>query len=79
MFDLFGSIGYDYDRQYFRTWNVGIHKAIRCFSYRVRLASEVRPLLTSGGVRPQEEKYIMFEVGLLPLVTLPLKIAVEGL
>lgn len=78
-FDLFGSIGYDYDRQYFRTWNVGIHKAIRCFSYRVRLASEVRPLLTSSGVRPQEEKYIMFEVGLLPLVTLPLKISVEGL
>ena len=78
-FDLFGSIGYDYDRRYFRTWNFGIHKAIRCFSYRVRLASEVRPLLTSGGVRPQEEKYIMFEVGLLPLVTLPLKISVEGL
>lgn len=78
-FDIFGSIGYDYDRKYIRTWNTGIQKAIRCFSYRVRVASEIRPLLTSDGVRPQEDHYIVFEIGLLPLVSMPFKINTKGL
>ncbi len=77
-FDLFGSIGYDYKENYFRTWNVGIQKDIRCFSYRFRVASETRPILTTSGIRPQDNHYMLLEFRLLPLVTVPYKHNMRG-
>ncbi|WP_181566266.1 LPS-assembly protein LptD [Helicobacter monodelphidis] len=73
-FGVFGSLGYDYKEHYFRTWNVGLQKSVRCFSYRVRLANEMRPILTTSGIQPQENRYILFELQFDPVGAVSIKL-----
>lgn len=72
-FSLFGSLGYDYQEKYFRTWSAGIQKEVKCFSYRLRFANEIRPVLTTTGAKPVEDRYVMFEFRFVPVISAKIK------
>lgn len=72
-FTLFASVGYDFEEDYFRMWNVGVKKEVKCFSYQLRLANEIRPILTSTGAKPTKDQYVMFEFRFMPLLSTRLK------
>ncbi len=74
-FDLFANVGYDYKEHYLKTWQVGISTQIRCFSFGVKYVSEIYPMLTSRGAEARDDKYVLFTIEFIPLLSSDVKIA----
>lgn len=72
-FDVFANAGYDYREKYFKTWQVGVDMQIRCFSFGVKYVSEIYPMLTSRGAEARDDKYILFTIQFIPLLSSDLK------
>ena len=72
-FDIFANAGYDYREKYFKTWQVGVDMQIRCFSFGVKYVSEIYPMLTSRGAEARDDKYILFTIQFIPLLSSDLK------
>lgn len=72
-FDVFANAGYDYREKYFKTWQVGVDMQIRCFSFGVKYVSEIYPMLTSRGAEARDDKYILFTIQFIPLLSGDLK------
>ncbi|MGP1450828.1 MAG: LPS-assembly protein LptD [Wolinella sp.] len=70
---LFADAGYDYTEDYFRRWSVGISKDVKCFSYTLRFVNEIRPVLTTTGAKPTEDRYVMFEFRFIPVMSARIK------
>lgn len=73
-FNIYAKIGYDYKENYFKTWQVGVDTSIRCFSFGVKYVSEIYPTLTTRGAEAKDEKYVLFEIKFIPLLSSDLKV-----
>ncbi|TLD89277.1 LPS assembly protein LptD [Helicobacter sp. MIT 05-5294] len=72
--DIFASAGYDYKESYFKTWQVGFETSIRCFSFGVKYVSEIYPTLTTRGAEAKDDKYVLFTIKFIPLLSSDLKV-----
>lgn len=62
------NVGYDMGIKYLKDWYVTISKDIRCFGIGLKLAQDVRPVLTaSGDVIPVSNQYVKLELRFVPL------------
>lgn len=71
--DIFASAGYDYKERYFKTWQVGFETSIRCFSFGVKYVSEIYPMLTTRGAEARDDKYVLFTIKFIPLLSSDVK------
>lgn len=71
--DIFASAGYDYKERYFKTWQVGFETSIRCFSFGLKYVSEIYPRLTTKGVEATDDKYVLFTIKFIPLLSSDIK------
>lgn len=66
---LFGSVGYNLEDNFFRTWSVGFYKEIQCFGFGIRYIKEIKPVLTNEGAVSVDDSYVLFEIKFLPIVS----------
>lgn len=66
-FALYGDIGYDFNRNYLRDWNLVISKDIRCFGVGLKFANEITPYLTTSGARTITNRYISLQFRFVPV------------
>ena len=67
--EIFASLGYDYKEDYFKTWQVGFETTIRCFAFGIKYVSEIYPKLTTRGAEAQDDKYVLFTIKFIPLLS----------
>ncbi|WP_297599799.1 MULTISPECIES: LPS-assembly protein LptD [Helicobacter] len=72
--DIFASAGYDYKERYFKTWQVGFETSIRCFSFGLKYVSEIYPMLTTHGTEAKDDKYVLFTIKFIPLLSSDIKV-----
>lgn len=72
--DIFASAGYDYKERYFKTWQVGFETSIRCFSFGLKYVSEIYPMLTTHGTEAKDDKYVLFTIKFIPLLSSDVKV-----
>ncbi len=72
--DLFASVGYDYKENYFKTWQIGFETTIRCFSFGLKYVSEIYPMLTRRGAEARDDKYVLFTIKFIPLLSSDVKV-----
>ena len=68
-FTLYGNVGYDFDKQYLRDWNIAISKDIRCFGIGIRVANEIVPILTNSGSTSVRNNLIALELRFIPVTS----------
>ena len=69
-FQFSGNVGYDTQNNYFKNWSVILSRDIRCFGVALKLAADVRPILTTNTGKPIEtitNQYIKIEFRFVPL------------
>ncbi|MGX2981898.1 LPS-assembly protein LptD [Helicobacter sp. 23-1045] len=72
-FSLKGDVGYDFNQNYLRDWNVSIAKDIRCFGIGLKFANEITPILTKEGAKSITNRYISLEFRFVPLTSTSIK------
>lgn len=68
---LGGSLGYDFDKNTFLDWDIGIYKNIRCFGIGLKFTNRRRPILTNNENNPymiQQDYLIRLLFNFSPLV-----------
>ena len=65
--NFFASLGYDYKKDYFKTWQIGLETSVRCFSFGLKYVSEVSPMLTKRGAEARNDKYVLLAIKFIPL------------
>ena len=63
------SAGYDYEEEYFKAGQIGLETTIRCFAFGIKYVSEIYPKLTTRGAEAQDDKYVLFTIRFIPLLS----------
>lgn len=71
--NFFASLGYDYKKDYFKTWQIGLETSVRCFSFGLKYVSEVSPMLTKRGAEARDDKYVLLAIKFIPLLSSDIK------
>ncbi len=66
-FTIYGNLGYDYENDRFKNYEIGIGKEERCFYYRLAYKRSLTPIMTSFGSDSFEESFLFFEFRFVPL------------
>lgn len=69
-FQFSGNMGYDVQNEYLRDWYVILSRDIRCFGIALKIAADVRPILTTNVDNPINtisNQYIKIEFRFVPL------------